>query len=101
VAVLFPAALDAVITETNASNIRAKIVAELANSPTTPAADAILYSKGIRIIPDLLCNAGGVTVSYFEMVQYASGYYREADEVHMRLEKKMKTAFKSVHKTAQ
>ncbi|WP_235923232.1 Glu/Leu/Phe/Val family dehydrogenase [Candidatus Chlorobium masyuteum] len=101
VTVLFPAALESVITETNTSNIRAKIIAELANGPTTPEADPILYNKGIHIIPDLLCNAGGVTVSYFEMVQNAYGYYWEEDEVHLRLEKKMKAAFQSVHKTAQ
>jgi glutamate dehydrogenase (NAD(P)+) len=99
-AVLFPAALESVITESNALCIRAKIVAELANGPTTPEADTILYNKGIQIIPDLLCNAGGVTVSYFEMVQNAYGYYWEEEEVHTRLEKKMKTAFKSMYDMA-
>ncbi|NTV16974.1 MAG: Glu/Leu/Phe/Val dehydrogenase [Chlorobiaceae bacterium] len=100
VAVLFPAALESVITETNAANIRAKIIAELANGPTTPEADTILYNKGTHIIPDLLCNAGGVTVSWFEMVQNAYGYYWEKEEVHARLEKKMKTAFRSMYETA-
>ena len=101
VTVLFPAALDSVITEKNAPNIRAKIIAELANGPTTPEADTILYNKGVYIIPDLLCNAGGVTVSYFEMVQNAYGDYWEEDEVLRRLEKKMKTAFSAVLQTAQ
>ncbi len=101
VAVLFPAALESVITAQNAPDIRAKIVAELANGPTTPEADTILYNKGVILIPDLLCNAGGVTVSYFEMVQNAYGYYWEEDEVHRRLEKKMKTAFRAVQQTAQ
>ena len=101
VAVLFPAALDSVITESNAPDIRARIIAELANGPTTPEADTILYSKGIYIIPDLLCNAGGVTVSYFEMVQNAYGYYWEEKEVQQRLEKKMKTAFLAVEHSGQ
>ncbi len=101
VTVLFPAALESVITVTNAPNIRAKIVAELANGATTPEADTILYNNGIHIIPDILCNAGGVTVSYFEMVQNASGYYWEEEEVHQRLEKKMTTAFREVQKAAQ
>ncbi len=101
VAVLFPAALDSVITEANAADIRAKIIAELANGPTTPGADSILYNKGVYIIPDLLCNAGGVTVSYFEMVQNAYGYYWSEDEVQERLEKKMKTAFFAVEQKAR
>jgi glutamate dehydrogenase (NAD(P)+) len=99
--VLFPSALEEVITERNAQKIKAKIIAELANGATTPEADAILYSNGITLIPDLLCNAGGVTVSYFEMVQNASGYYWAEEEVHRRLEKKMKTAFYSMQQTAQ
>ena len=101
VAVLFTAALDSVITKTNAPDIRAKIIAELANGPITPEADAILYNKGIYIIPDLLCNAGGVTVSYFEMVQNAYGYYWDEEQVHQRLENKMKTAFLAVQQTSQ
>jgi glutamate dehydrogenase (NAD(P)+) len=101
VTVCFPAALDSVITKTNAPDIKAKIIAELANGPTTPEADNILYKKGVYIIPDLLCNAGGVTVSYFEMVQNAYGDYWEEKEVQQRLEKKMKTAFIAVKHTAQ
>ncbi|MEI8187130.1 MAG: Glu/Leu/Phe/Val dehydrogenase [Chlorobiaceae bacterium] len=101
VAVLIPAALDSVITEKNAPDIRAKIIAELANGPTTPEADLILFNKGVYIIPDLLCNAGGVTVSYFEMVQNSYGYYWEEKQVHKRLEKKMKTAFLAVRQTSE
>ena len=101
VAVLFPAALDSVITDANASDIKAKIIAELANGPTTPEADRILYNKGVYIIPDLLCNAGGVTVSYFEMVQNAYGYYWEENDVLQHLEKKMKTAFYAVQHTSK
>ncbi len=101
VAVLFPAALDSVITEENAPDIRAKVIAELANGPTTPDADTILYNKGVYIIPDLLCNAGGVTVSYFEMVQNSYGYYWEEEQVQQRLEKNMKTAFLAVQQTSE
>ena len=101
VTVLFPSALEQVITEHNAQNIRAGIIAELANGPTTPEADKILFENGCYVIPDFLCNAGGVTVSYFEMVQNTYGYYWEEDDVRKRLEKKMKTAFHSVHETSR
>ena len=101
VTVLFPAALESVITAKNAQDIRAKIIAELANGATSPEADTILYNNGAYLIPDLLCNSGGVTVSWFEMVQNAYGYYWEEEAVHQRLEKKMKTAFHSMHQTAQ
>lgn len=99
--VLIPAALENVINESNADRIKAKIVAELANGPTTPEADTILYQKGVYVIPDFLCNAGGVTVSYFEMVQNAYDYYWEEEEVHERLDKKMTKAFWTVHEMAQ
>jgi glutamate dehydrogenase (NAD(P)+) len=101
VTVLIPAALESVITEKNAPDIRTKIIAELANGPTTPEADSIVSNNNIYIIPDLLCNAGGVTVSWFEMVQNSCGYYWDEDEVHNRLEKKMKTAFHDVQNAAQ
>jgi glutamate dehydrogenase (NAD(P)+) len=101
VEVLVPAALENVITADNAANIKAKISVELANGPTTPEADRILYKNGTYVIPDFLCNAGGVTVSYFEMVQNAYDYYWEEDMVHERLDKKMTAAFKAVHETAQ
>ena len=101
VTVLFPAALENVITEANAANIKAKIVAELANGPTTPEADQILHDKGVYVIPDFLCNAGGVTVSYFEQVQDAYNYYWPLEMVHERLDKKMTAAFHAVHKMAQ
>jgi glutamate dehydrogenase (NAD(P)+) len=98
--VLYPSALENVITSKNAANIKSKIVAELANGPTTPAADDILYENGIYVIPDFLCNAGGVTVSYFEMVQNAYQYYWEEDLAHRRLDQKMTKAFYAVHQMA-
>ncbi len=101
VTVLIPSALENVITEANAGRIKAKFSAELANGPTTPEADAILYKNGCYVIPDFLCNAGGVTVSYFEMVQNAYDYYWEESLVHERLDKKMTAAFHAVHKAAQ
>ena len=101
VTVLFPSALENVITGTNAGNIKAKIQAELANGPTTPEADAILHQKGVYVIPDFLCNAGGVTVSYFEMVQNAYQYYWDEAEVHKRLDLKMTAAFHAVHDMAK
>jgi len=95
--ILFPAALENCITDKNMNNIKAKIIAELANGPTTPEADEALHKKGTYIIPDFLCNAGGVTVSYFEMVQNSYNYYWELPEVHKRLDEKMTAAFRAVH----
>ena len=99
--VLVPAALEGVITRENAGDVQAKMVAELANGPTTPEADAILYKKGAYVIPDFLCNAGGVTVSYFEQVQNAYGFYWDLDLVYQRLDLKMTAAFGAVHEVAQ
>ena len=99
--ILIPAAIENQITAANAHNIRARIIAELANGPTTPEADAILADKGVYTIPDFLCNAGGVTVSYFEMVQNAYQYYWDEALVNERLDKKMTTAFWAVHEMAQ
>jgi glutamate dehydrogenase (NAD(P)+) len=101
VTVLIPAALENVITAENADRIKARIVAELANGPTTPEADDIMFAKGVYVIPDFLCNAGGVTVSYFEQVQNAYNYYWTLEEVQRRLEEKMTTAFRAVHEMAQ
>ena len=101
VAVLFPAALENVITARNADHVQAKIVAELANGPTTPDADEILYGKDVYVLPDFLCNAGGVTVSYFEMVQNAYQYYWPEQMVYERLDQKMTAAFHAVHNMAQ
>ena len=94
--ILIAAALENAITEENASQIKAKILAELANGATTPEADAILHENGVHVIPDFLCNAGGVTVSYFEMVQNASMYYWTLEEVHERLARKMGLAYYKV-----
>lgn len=101
VKILIPSALENVITDANAANIKAKVSVELANGPTTPEADLILHENGVYVIPDFLANAGGVTVSYFEMVQNAYDYYWELDLVHERLDKKMTDAFHAVHNAAQ
>ena len=94
--VLVPAALESVITGANADRIRARIVCELANGPTTPPADDILFANNVFVIPDFLANAGGVTVSYYEWVQNVTGLYWEEDEIHAKLEKKMTKAFADV-----
>ena len=94
--VLVPAAMENVITSKNAGSIQAKIICEGANGPTTAKADAILEQKGIFVIPDILANAGGVTVSYFEWVQDRSGYFWDEDTVNRRLERIMVTSFEEV-----
>jgi len=98
--ILAPAALENQITVENASRIKAKISAELANGPTTFDADEILRANGVYVIPDFLCNAGGVTVSYFEQVQNAYGYYWKEAMVHELLDEKMTQAFAAVAQAA-
>jgi glutamate dehydrogenase (NAD(P)+) len=99
--VLVPAALENVITRKNAGNIKAKIIAEGANGPTTAPADQILEDKGIFVVPDILANAGGVTVSYFEWVQNREGYYWSEDVVIQRLLEVMKRAFSETYTYAR
>ena len=94
---LVPAALEGVITPANVDKIKAKMILELANGPTTPEADAVLDAKGIIVLPDFLANAGGVTVSYFEQCQNAQNYYWDEDEVQRKLDRKMTDAFAAVH----
>ncbi|GAP08933.1 glutamate dehydrogenase [Bellilinea caldifistulae] len=101
VQVLIPAALENAIHQENCERIKARFIAELANGPTTPEADAVLFAKKAVVLPDFLCNAGGVTVSYFEMVQNAYGYYWDEDEVHQRLDQRMTGAFWKVHEVAR
>lgn len=91
--VLLPSALENVITESNAENIKAKVIGELANGPTTPEADEILHKNHVFVIPDFLCNAGGVTVSYFEQVQNANLDRWKLEYVHERLDDAMTAAF--------
>ncbi|TDY24220.1 glutamate dehydrogenase (NAD(P)+) [Paraburkholderia sp. BL6665CI2N2] len=94
--ILIPAALENQITEKNASKIKTKIVVEGANGPTTTAADDILHDRGILVIPDVVANAGGVTVSYFEWVQDFSSFFWTEDEINQRLERVMREAFAAV-----
>ncbi|NOT32548.1 MAG: Glu/Leu/Phe/Val dehydrogenase [Candidatus Eisenbacteria bacterium] len=94
--ILIPAALENQITAENAGRVKARIVAEGANGPTTPDADTILERNGVQVIPDILCNSGGVTVSYFEWVQNRMGFYWTEAEVNSRLEQYMVDAFNGV-----
>ena len=98
--VLVPAALENQLTQDNANDIQANLILELANGPTTPEAQGIIEKRGIPALPDILANAGGVTVSYFEQVQNNSNYYREEDEVFEKLEKIMINATDGVMETA-
>jgi glutamate dehydrogenase (NAD(P)+) len=97
--ILIPAALENAITLHNADQIKAKIVAEAGNGPTTPHADEILSRKGVFVIPDILANAGGVTVSYFEWAQDLQGFFWQVQEVNSKLEFVMRRAFNDVHET--
>jgi glutamate dehydrogenase (NAD(P)+) len=99
--ILLPSALENAITLANVGKVKAKIIAELANGPTTPGADEVLFKQGVFLIPDILANAGGVTVSYYEWVQDQNSFFWSESQINETLEQTMKTAFKSVHDTAQ
>ena len=99
--VLAPCALENQITAVNANSIKAKLIVEGANGPTTAGADEILNKKGIVIIPDILANGGGVTVSYFEWVQNRTGYYYSEDEINKRADRWMRQAFHNVWNVAE
>ena len=99
--ILIPAALEGQITQDNAARIQAKLVIEGANGPTTPEADDILHDKGVLVLPDVIANAGGVTVSYFEWVQDFSSFFWSEDEINARLVRIMKEAFDGVWQVAQ
>ena len=98
--VCIPAALENQITMDNAPKIKAKLVVEGANGPTTPEAHQHLHQRGVLVIPDILANAGGVTASYFEWVQDRHGYFWDEADVNAKLEKKMETAFDMVLQTS-
>jgi len=99
--IMIPAALEQQITEANAGKIKAKIILEGANGPTTPGADDILHDKGVLIVPDVIANAGGVTVSYFEWVQDFSSFFWTEDEINQRLTRIMRDAFTAVWQLAE
>jgi glutamate dehydrogenase (NAD(P)+) len=88
------------ITLETVGQVKAKIIAELANGPTTPGADRVLAEAGVFLVPDILANAGGVTVSYYEWVQDLYSYFWSEGEINNRLEQTMRTAFQSVHEKA-
>jgi glutamate dehydrogenase/leucine dehydrogenase len=98
--ILVPAALENQITGKNADKIQAKMVAEAANGPTLPEADTILFQKKVTVLPDILANAGGVTVSYFEWAQDIQGFFWPLEEVNQRLERVMVRSYADVHKVA-
>jgi glutamate dehydrogenase (NAD(P)+) len=98
--ILIPAALEGQITKDNAGLIRAKLVIEGANGPTTPEADDILAENGIPVVPDVLANAGGVTVSYFEWVQDLESFFWDENTINHRLEDVMRSAYKAVTQSA-
>jgi glutamate dehydrogenase/leucine dehydrogenase len=99
--VLIPAALGGMIHEANADSVNCKLLIEGANSPTTPAADAVLADKGVFVVPDVMANAGGVVVSYFEWVQNLQHFRWDEDEVNERLSEIMRTAYKTVAERAE
>ena len=99
--ILIPAALDGQIHEANAANIKSSVIVELANGPTTPEADAILEANGVVVIPDVLANAGGVTVSYFEGVQNIQNFYWTNADVQEKLKKIMLDAFGDIMQFSQ
>ena len=101
VEVLVPAALEGVLSEDNAEDVRAKVIVEAANGPTTPEADQIFHDRGILVVPDILANAGGVTVSYFEWVQDLQAYFWREDEVNARLREIMERAHVDVIELAE
>ena len=98
--ILIPAALENQIFKENAPGIQAKLIMELANGPITPEADTILHDRGITVIPDILANAGGVTVSYFEQVQNSMNFSWDRDKVQHKLQEKMKIALQGVQASA-
>jgi glutamate dehydrogenase (NADP+) len=98
---LVPAALEDMITRENAGSIKAKVVLELANGPVTPEGDAVLAERGVVVLPDILANAGGVTVSYFEWVQNRQGYYWDLEEIHERLQRIMEREGRAIWEIAR
>jgi glutamate dehydrogenase/leucine dehydrogenase len=98
--ILVPAALENQLTPKNADKVQAKLIAEAANGPTLPEADSVFFQKKITVLPDILANAGGVTVSYFEWAQDIQGYFWPLAEVNQRLERVMVQSYNDVHKTA-
>ena len=99
--ILLPSALENAITMKNVGNVKAKIIAELANGPTTPGADRVLDDEGVFLIPDILANAGGVTVSYYEWVQDQYSFFWTERQINETLETTIQTAFNSVYETAK
>ncbi|MGA9996341.1 MAG: Glu/Leu/Phe/Val dehydrogenase [Pyrinomonadaceae bacterium] len=99
--ILLPSALENSITRANVDRVKARIIAELANGPTTPAADRIFEDSGVFLVPDILANAGGVTVSYYEWVQDQYSFFWSEDQIHRTLEQTMRKAFRDVYDTAQ
>ncbi len=99
--ILLPSALENAITLANVGQVKAKIIAELANGPTTPGADRVFADQGVFLVPDILANAGGVTVSYYEWVQDQYSFFWSETKINDTLEQAMHTAFESVHETAK